>query len=109
MRHGPEDVIEIDIEVTMSEQELWRHIESQINFCKKIFNNLNSNYRKLVRLQSKKMDARSRELRKIWEEKKRLEELVQLEKSSRWCSACGQKFEQAGEKRKRSRSRSRFH
>ena len=39
----------------------------------------------------------------------KFEKLVQLEKSSRVCSACGQKFEQAGEKRKRSRSRSRFH
>ena len=53
MRHGPKDVIEIDIEVKLSEQVLYPHIENQIEFCKKIFDNLYGNYRKLLRLEKK--------------------------------------------------------
>ena len=111
MRHGPKDVIEIDDEDDMSEKELYDHIHSQIEFCKTVFQHLTSSYRKLIRLEKRRREARSREIKERWQENKIWREKMQEEENkmlkSRMCFACGQMFDNANKKRERSRSRSR--
>ena len=121
MRHGPKDVIEIDDDDNVSEQELYHNIQVQLDFCKQVFGHLASSYRKLVRLEQKRREARARESKERWKEKKRLQEEEQKlkkrlqeeeqkEVASRMCFVCRQKFEKVNkveEKRERSRSRSR--
>ena len=63
MRHGPKDVVETDDDDNVSEQELYHHIKSQLEFCKRVFQHLTSSYRKLVRLEQRRREARSRELK----------------------------------------------
>lgn len=112
MRYGPKDVIEIDDECDdMSERELYRHIQCQMDFCKSVFINLANSYRRLVKLERMRREARSREIKKTWEEQRRRQAKMQEEENtevkSRMCFACGQMFDNANKKRERSRSRSR--
>ena len=121
LRHGPKDVIEIDDEDEMTEAKLYGRIHSQLEFCREVFGHLASNYRKLVRLKQKRREARAREWKERWKEKKRLQEEEQKlkkrlqeeeqkEVASRMCFVCRQKFEKVNkveEKREISRSRSR--
>ena len=116
MRHGPKDVIEIDDEDEMTEAKLYGHIHSQLEFCREVFGHLASSYRKLVRLEQRRREARSREIKERWQEKRRLAQEEQKEVASRLCFACRQKLEKAEEKApsksassdsSRSRSRSR--
>ena len=112
MRYGPKDVIEIDDECDdMSERELYRHIQCQMDFCKSVFTNLANSYKRLVKLERMRREARSREIKKTWEEQRRRQAKMQEEENtevkSRMCFACGQMFDNAKKKRERSRSRSR--
>ena len=117
MRHRPKDVIEIDDEADMTEADLYAHIHRQLEFCKDVFGHLTSSYRKLVRLeQRRRREARSREIKERWQEKRRLAQEKQKEVASRLSFACRQKLENAEEKApsksassdsSRSRSRSR--
>ena len=78
LRHGPKDVIEIDDEDEMTEAKLYRHIHSQLEFCREVFGHLARGYGKLVRLERRRREARFREIKKGWQEKRRLAQEEQL-------------------------------
>ena len=106
MRHGPKDVVETDNDDNVSERELYDHIKSQLEFCKTLFQHLTSSYRKLVRLEQRRREARSRELKERWQEKQRLVDEEQKEVASRMCFVCAKKIQEL-EKEQREKSRSR--
>ena len=107
MRHGPKDVVETDDDtVHMTEQELCHHIKSQLDFGKKVVQHLTSSYKKLVRLEQRRREARSRELKERWQEKQRLVDEKQKEVASRMCCVCSKKIQEL-EKGQREQSRSR--
>ena len=108
---APKDIIEIDDDDKyVSELHFHHQIGIQLELCKNVFQHLHSNYKRLYMLEYRRRDARCRESRERWQERKRLIKEEQKEVASRMCFVCRQKFEKVNkveEKREISRSRSR--